>query len=137
MTYTKPLPPLTTLNSVYLSGAAEGELRLQRCGPCGHIWFPPASRCPACLSAEWTFTPVSGRATLWSWIVMHQKYFQSFADDLPYVVAVVELAEGPRMISTIVGTPAQDLRCDLELRAVFERVEDGVGIVKFRVSSDE
>lgn len=135
MTYAKPLPPLTSLNRAYLGGAAEGELRLQKCTPCGHIWFPPASRCPACLSAEWTFTPMSGRATLWSWIVMHQKYFGSFADDLPYVVAVVRLAEGPRMISTVVGTPAGELRCDLALEAVFDQVADQVGVVKFRVLS--
>ena len=130
--YSKPLPRITRLNRPLFEGTKQGELRLQRCVPCGHHWFPPSSHCPRCLSPEYEWAAVSGRGRLWSWIVMHQRYFPSFEADLPYVVAFVQLDEGPFLMSTVVDIPDEGLRCDLPVHVVFEDATDEIAIPKFR-----
>jgi uncharacterized OB-fold protein len=130
--YTKPLPSLNRLNRPFFEGARQGELRLQRCDACGHYWFPPSTNCPHCLSKAMTWTPVSGRGRVWSWIVMHQRYFKSFEPDLPYNVAFIKLDEGPFMMSTIVGTPVEAIHCDMPVEVTFEPATDEIAIPKFR-----
>ena len=130
--YAKPLPRLTKLNRPYFEGAKQGELRLQLCGACGHRWFPPSSTCPKCLSPDYRWEAVSGRGRVWSWIVMHQQYFPSFKDDLPYNVAFIKLDEGPFMMSTLVGVPKEAIRCDLPVQVTFEDATDEIAIPKFR-----
>jgi uncharacterized OB-fold protein len=130
--YTKPLPRITRLNRPFFAGARQGELRLQRCDACGQYWFPPSTNCPRCLSTAHTWTPVSGRGRVWSWIVMHQRYFTSFESDLPYNVAFIQLDEGPFMMSTVVGIPADAIRCDLPVEVTFEPATDEIAVPKFR-----
>jgi uncharacterized OB-fold protein len=130
--YTKPLPELTKLNRPYFEGGLEGELRLQRCTPCGHRWFPASTHCPRCLSTDHAWVRVSGKGRVWSWIVMHQRYFKSFEADLPYNVAFIELAEGPMMMSTLVGVPPDQIRCDMPVEVVFEQVTPEIALPKFR-----
>jgi len=130
--YTKPLPKLTRLNRPYFEGAAEGQLRLQRCAACGEHFFPPSTNCPACLSTDVPWVEVSGRGRVWSWIVMHQRYFKAFEDELPYNVAFVKLDEGPFLMSTVVGIPHDRIRCDLPVEATFEQATDEISILKFR-----
>jgi uncharacterized OB-fold protein len=133
--YTKPLPTLTRLNRPFFEGARQGELRLQRCDACGQYWFPPSTNCSRCLSTAYTWTPVSGRGRVWSWIVMHQRYFKSFEADLPYNVAFIKLDEGPFMMSTIVGTPVEAIRCDLPVQATFDPATDEIAVPKFRLQT--
>jgi uncharacterized protein len=130
--YTKPLPRLTKLNRPFFEGANAGELRLQRCAACGHQWFPPSSNCPRCLSTDISWTPVSGRGRVWSWIVMHQRYFPSFQDDLPYNVAFIQLEDGPFLMSHLVGVSNDAIRCDLPVEVTFEQATDEISIPKFR-----
>ena len=130
--YTKPLPSLTKHNRPFFEGAKQGELRLQRCGACGHHWFPPSTSCPRCLSPEFQWIRASGRGRVWSWIVMHQLYFTAFRTDLPYVVAFIELEEGPRLMSTLVDVPREAIRCDMPVQVTFEDATDEIAIPKFR-----
>jgi uncharacterized OB-fold protein len=130
--YAKPLPKLTKLNRPYFEGARQGELRLQRCDACGHHWFPPSTSCPSCLSPEYQWVRVSGRGRVWSWIVMHQLYFDAFRQDLPYNVAFIKLDEGPFLMSTVVGVPNDAIRCDLPVEVIFEDATDEVAVPKFR-----
>lgn len=130
--YTKPLPTLTNLNRPYFEGARLGELRLQRCNACGHHWFPPSTNCPKCLSTEHAWVRVTGRGRVWSWIVMHQRYFRAFEPDLPYIVAFIKLDEGPFMMSTLVGIGGEDMYCDLPVEVVFEHATDEISVAKFR-----
>jgi uncharacterized protein len=131
--YDKPLPVLTKLNRSYFEGAKKGELRLQRCNSCGHTWFPGSTHCPKCLSTSIEWYAVSGRGRIWSWVRFHQKYFKSFAADLPYNCALVELEEGPMMMSSIVGAP-EAIRCDAPVEVVFEDATEEVAIPKFRLT---
>ncbi|WP_242123960.1 OB-fold domain-containing protein [Sphingobium sp. Sx8-8] len=123
--YTKPFPPITDLNRPYFEAGAEGVIKLQSCNSCGNIWFPAAEHCPRCLEQDYEWKPMSGRATLWSWVVMHQVYFKSFKDDVPYVVAFVQLEEGPFMMSTVTGVDREALKRDMPLRATFVPAKEG------------
>lgn len=116
----KPLPNKTKLNTPFWEGTKQGELRLQCCKECGHIWFPPSTHCPNCLSRSYEWTPVSGRGKVWSWIVMHQRYFKGFEEEIPYVVAFIELEEGPMLMANLVGIEKDAIQCDLPVRVVFE-----------------
>jgi uncharacterized protein len=135
--YEKPLPKIDKVNRPYWEGCREGKLLLPRCAACGHRWFPPAPNCPRCLSAELVWDPASGRGTLWSWNVFHQAYFKGFRDDLPYLTALIKLAEGPFMTSTVVNAAPGELRCDRPVEVVFEKITDDFSLPKFRLAEKE
>jgi uncharacterized OB-fold protein len=128
----KLLPAITALNAPYWAGLAKGRLLLQACDQCGQVRFPPSTHCPACLSRDHSWEEVSGHGTLWSWVVFHKVYFPSFRDDVPYNVALVQLDEGPMITSRITGVQAADLRCDMPVRACFEKVPTGRTVVVFQ-----
>lgn len=129
--YLAMLPAITEGNRGFWEGAAHGELRLQY-GPSGVAQYPdyPVDRVSLDGPLEWR--KVSGRGTLWSWVVMHQNYFPAFADETPYLVAYVELEEGPFMMSTIIDPPAE-LQCGAKLEVVFDKIDDERSIPKFKV----
>lgn len=130
--YQKPLPQPTPFDEPYWNYLKAHELRLPGCRSCGHIFFPPQPCCPRCLSDRLDWIPASGRGRVWSWVVFHHVYFRSFAEDIPYVVALVELEEGPRMVSTVVDCSPEDLRCDMPVEVVFDDVTPEFTIPKFR-----
>ena len=136
-TETKPgpatLPAITQANRGFWEYARRGVLALPHCRACGHVWYPPSPGCPRCLGSDVEFRAVSGRARLWSWIVMHRKYLKEFPP--PYIVAFVELKEGPMLVSTIVDSTAEELKCDAPLEAVFEPATPEMSILKFRVAN--
>jgi len=116
-----PVPVPTPLTTPFWAGCAAGELRLQHCAGCDAPFFPPQFRCPACLGDEVTWVSLSGRARLYSYLIQ-QRPAPGFEDRVPYAVAIVELAEGPRMMTNIVGIPntSDDLVLDMELEVRFE-----------------
>ena len=119
-----PGPEITDLNRPYWDGLKEGRHRFQCCTSCGHRWLPARSECPGCLGDSWAWEQAGGRARLISWVVYRMSYHASFAQRLPYTVAVVELDEGPRMFSNIVGVDAAQLKIDMPLRMVIEHEGD-------------
>ena len=98
----------------------QGRLVFQRCAHCRHAWLPPRPECPNCLRADWGWEAAEGTARLVSWVVYHIAYDEAFRDRLPYNVAIVELAEGPRLISSVLAPP-EALAGDMPLRLVIER----------------
>jgi uncharacterized OB-fold protein len=128
--YTKLLPDITERNKPFWDGCAAGELRLQQCASCGRHRFPDAPVCPRCLSGEARWQAVSGAGTLWSWCTMHQKYFAAFADEVPYRLVYVRLAEGPLVISVLTHDSAEP-RLDQPVRAVFLPSAAGRTVLQF------
>lgn len=128
--YSKPLPQADAESVEFFEGARRHELMLMRCRSCGAYRLPSRPRCPDCWSTETEWIPASGNATLYSFGLMHQK-FPGFEDDVPYQYAVVELDEGPRIVSNVVGVPAHALRIDMPLRAVFDDVADDTTLIRF------
>ena len=134
MPYSKPLPRVTSLSRPFWEGAKRHELLLLNCNACGKVWFPPSARCPNCLSTDIAWKPASGRGKVWSWIVMWQRYFAAFEADIPYNVSYVELEEGPRLMTSIVGCDNEAIYCDMPVEAVFEDVTPEITLLKFRPS---
>ena len=124
-----PAPQPSETAASYWRALDQGRLAFQRCKACGNAWLPPRSECPRCLTAAWEWSTASGAAKLVSWVVYHHGYHEYYAKQVPYNVAVVELAEGPRLISNIVDV-AQPLRIDMPLRLVIQR-EAGVALARF------
>jgi uncharacterized protein len=116
----KAVPVPTPETQPYWTGAAAGELRLQRCADCGTAFFYPRSSCPQCASTAVEWFTASGRATLYSYTITHRP---APGFEAPYAIAVVQLAEGPRMMTNIVGidnTP-DNLVLDMDLEVTFEQ----------------
>jgi uncharacterized OB-fold protein len=114
-----PAPEITPLSEPYWKGLAQGRLLFQRCNRCGHAWLPPREECPQCLCADWAWQTASGRAKLISWGRFHIAYHPAFKDRVPYNVAVVELEEGPRLVSNLVGEG--EPMVERKLRLVIEK----------------
>lgn len=124
-----PAPEPSETAAPYWRALDEGRLMFQRCRACAHAWLPPRSECPRCLASDWQWTDASGEARLVSWVVYHHGYHEYYATRLPYNVAVVELAEGPRLISNVVDARTP-LGLDMSLRLVIQR-EAGVALARF------
>ena len=133
--YAKPLPTLNDENRPFWQGAREGKLRMQCCAGCGHIRFPISHVCPDCLSYEFAWTDLSGRGEVFAYIVYHQLYNKAFAADLPYNVALVQLEEGPRMYSNIVGCSNDAVKVGDLLEVMFDPVTPEITIPKFRLAA--
>jgi uncharacterized OB-fold protein len=131
-TYTKPLPTIDDGNRPFWSGAQAGKLVLQQCGACGHIRYPINHVCPKCLSDQLAWVPLSGRGTVYSSIVFHQVYQQAFALDVPYNVSLIQLEEGPRMFSNVVGIPPSDVKVGDAVTVTFDPVTPEVSIPRFK-----
>lgn len=119
----KPVPVPSPETQPFWDGTAAGELRLQRCRECDQHYFPPRPFCPTCLSDDVSWEPVSGEATLHTYVINHRP---APGWDGPYAIAVVALAEGPRMMTNVVEvdqTP-EALVLDMPLEVTFEARHD-------------
>ncbi|MFE0453405.1 Zn-ribbon domain-containing OB-fold protein [Streptomyces sp. NPDC058914] len=113
------VPEADAFTRAYWDAAAEGRLLIRRCGACGRAHHYPREFCPYCWSEDVTWETASGRATLYTWSVVHRNDLPPFGERTPYVAAVVDLAEGPRMATEVVGVRVEDLRAGSELWVAF------------------
>ena len=113
------LPEVDAFTRPYWDAAAEGRLLLRRCGACGRAHHYPREFCPLCWSEDVTWERASGRATLYTWSVVHRNDLPPFGSRTPYVAAVVDLAEGPRMMTEVVGCGEESLRVGMALEVAF------------------
>ena len=125
-----PEPDITPFNEEHWTALKDGKLLFQRCQSCGHAWLPAREDCPNCLHEGFVWEQAGGKGKLISWVVYHVPFNKTFADKLPYNVAVVELDEGPRMITNIVNA-ADGMEADQSVELVVEE-EDGVSLARFR-----
>ncbi len=132
--YRKPLPnPLhREASRPFWEAAKRHELLMPRCRLCDRLFFYPREVCPICLRSEIDWQPVSGRGRLHSYTVIHQPANPAFREDAPYVYALVQLDEGPRMISNLVECPLHAVQIDMPLIAIYDDVTPEVTLVKFR-----
>jgi len=130
----KPLPRPSEDSAPFWEWAHKGELRLQKCADCGHVRFPPSLLCARCLGEKSEWVKLSGRAKVYSWIVIHQSQHPAFNADTPYNVAIVELEEGPRMHTNIVGCANDEIHVGMPVNVTFEKVSDDTSLVRFRPS---
>ncbi|MEE9568584.1 MAG: Zn-ribbon domain-containing OB-fold protein [Candidatus Binatia bacterium] len=130
--YLKPIPVPSEESEPYWAGAKRHELCLQRCQDCGAFRLPPAPLCPECTALGGEWTKVSGQGKIYSFVIFHRAYHKAFEKDLPYAVAVIELAEGPRLLSNIVGIAPDQIRCDMPVEVTFEDITPDATLPRFR-----
>lgn len=120
----RPLPVPNADTAPFWDGCARETLTVQRCDDCGTRQFPPRPFCTACRSAALTWVAASGRATVASFTVVHRAPVPAFREAVPYVLALVDLAEGPRMMTNLVDCDPGSVRIGQAVRFVFRRVAD-------------
>ncbi len=125
------IPAVTELTRPYWENARAGRLVTQRCRSCGRIWHPPLPACPHCHSTDIGWRQVSGDGTVYSCTVVRHATHAALAARIPYVIAIVELAEGPRLVTTVTGCAPEDVRVGMAVRACFRQVADGVTLPYF------
>lgn len=121
----RPEPRPDEAHRFFFEGGRDGTLLITRCRSCGYYSHPPGIACPRCLGEELVPEPVSGRGTLYSWVVARQAFSTAFLDELPYILAIVELEEQPglRVLTNIVGVPStgEGLEIDMPVEVSFEQ----------------
>ncbi|MEA2863579.1 MAG: hypothetical protein QOC84_1535 [Bradyrhizobium sp.] len=125
-------PKPTPETQHFWDGTQAGELRLQRCDACANVYFPPRPFCPACASRKVSMFRASGKGRLYSYVINHRPAAPGFTP--PYAIAVVELDEGPRMMSNIIDCPQtpEALELDMRLEVAFEKLDDKITLPLFR-----
>ncbi len=129
----RPIPEATPETREFWEGARRGELRIQRCLDCGKAYFFPRPFCPNCSSRNVEWFTASGKGKLHTYVINHRPAM-GFQDAAPYVIAIVELDEGPRMMTNIIGidpTP-ENLPIDLPVEVTWEQQSDDITLPLFR-----
>ncbi|MEU3267743.1 bifunctional MaoC family dehydratase N-terminal/OB-fold nucleic acid binding domain-containing protein [Streptomyces bacillaris] len=133
----RPRPVINRDNAGFWAGVAEHRLLIQRCTRCATLRFPWLPGCNACAGQEWDTVEASGEGTVFSHVVMHHPSFPAFdpsGEGGPYVVALVELVEGVRIVGNVVGVPYGKVRVGLPVRLEFQRVDPDLELPVFRAS---
>lgn len=132
--YKKPLPVIDEDTAPYWKYCKQHELRMQKCTECNHIRFPAGILCPAChcMNAEWV--KLSGQGTIFSYVVFRKAYHPAYQDEIPYVVAIIQLDEGPRMESNIIDVDVNEIKIGMPVKLFFEDVTDEISLPKFKIA---
>ena len=130
--YAKPLPRVDEESKGFWEACRRHELYIQRCGACGASRHYPRALCPSCLSSDVDWVRCSGKGTVYTFTATHQNQAPGFRDELPYVMAYVELEEGVRMLTNIVGCKPEDVRIGMAVEVVFEDVAPEHTLPKFK-----
>ena len=126
-----PLPQPTPESQPFFDALKQRRLLIQRCTDCGNAYYYPRPFCPACLSSAVEWEQASGKGKLYSFVINHRAAPGFVA---PYIIAVVELDEGPRMMSNLVDVepdPAM-VRCEMPVEIVFDEVDEDFTLPRFR-----
>jgi uncharacterized OB-fold protein len=127
----RPQPAPDDLSSVYWNACHRGELLIQRCPACGHRQFYPRHLCTVCAATpEWETT--SGRGRIYTFTVIRQNYAKPFRELLPYVVAMVELAEGPMLMGNVTDCAIEDVSIGMDVEAWFDEASEDVSVPYWR-----
>jgi uncharacterized OB-fold protein len=133
--YEKPLPCVNDDTKEFWRGCKAHELRFQKCKACGHVRWPASLICPSCHSKDADRVVASGKGTIFTFAVYHVAFHPAFSNDLPYVVADVELEEGPRLVTNIIDCSVDKVECDLPVVVAWEKITEEFTLPKFRPAS--
>jgi uncharacterized OB-fold protein len=128
----KPVPVPTKETQPYWDGCKQHELRVQKCAACGHHQFYPRLYCTACMSDRVEWVKTSGRAKILSYTIIYRPVTQAFAGNVPYVVAMVTLDEGPQMMTNIVGCEPEKVHIGMPVQVTFDDWTEEISVPKFK-----
>jgi uncharacterized protein len=128
----KSVPVPTKETQPYWDGCKQHELRVQKCAACGHHQFYPRLYCTTCMSDRVEWVKTSGRARVLSYTIIYRPVTQAFAGNVPYVVAMVTLDEGPQMMTNIVGCEPEKVHIGMPVQVTFEDWTEEISVPKFK-----
>lgn len=130
----KPIPTPSPETRRYWEGCRSHELWLPFCLACDSFFFYPRPFCPSCFSWGIEWRRASGRGVVYSYAIQYRAFHPGWSQEVPYVTALVELEEGPRLFTTLVGVEPdpKKVRCDMPVEVVFEDVSEEISLPKFR-----
>lgn len=128
----KPLPVITDENRPFWEGCKQGKLLLQYCAACQHYQFYPRLFCMQCGSQNVGWVESSGRGVVYSYTIIQQNKSPEFREDVPYNVALIQLEEGPRMMSNVIDLAPGELQVDLAVTVIFDPLSDEIALPRFR-----
>lgn len=134
--YEKPLPTIDPDTAPYWKASTEHRLLIKLCAACGKHHFYPRELCPHCYSDAVEWVQAEGAGFIYSFTIARRPAGPSFKPDAPYVVAIVELDEGPRMMTNITGSPVDSIRIGQRVRVAYEDVSADVSLPKFVIDAD-
>lgn len=135
MELNRPLPsPMTPEAQPYWDGLKENKLMLPKCDDCGKPFFYPRVLCPNCHSRNISWMQASGRGKLYSFQIAHRSLNRAFKVELPCVMAMIELEEGPRVLSNLINIEPDPnvVKCDMPVEVVFEKQNDDITLALFQ-----
>ena len=129
----RAIPEITGLTRPFWDATKQRRLAIQRCTDCAYYNHPPRAACDKCQSTNLAFSNVSGRGSVWTYTVMHQKSVAGFEEAVPYLTALVELDEQALllMVTNLPGMAPEDVRVGLRVKVTFEALEDGNMLPQF------
>jgi uncharacterized OB-fold protein len=132
--YRKPLPAPSPETQRFWEGCRKHELWLPYCRACGQFYFYPRDFCPRCFGWDVEWRQASGRGKIYTFAIQYRAWHPGWAEETPYITALVELEEGPRLFTNIVGIEAdpQKVRCDMPVEVAWEDVSAEISLPKFR-----
>ena len=133
----KPLPVITAENRPFWEGCRQGKLLLQYCDACRQYQFYPRLYCMHCGSQHTRWVEAGGRGVVYSYTIIRQNKTPEFRNDVPYNVALIQLEEGPRMLSNVIDIAPGDLRVDLPVTVVFDQVSAEISLPRFRPQGEK
>ncbi|MBV8450967.1 MAG: Zn-ribbon domain-containing OB-fold protein [Deltaproteobacteria bacterium] len=128
----KPIPAPTLETAPYWEGCRQHQLRIQRCSNCHQYQFFPRIYCSKCFNEQVAWVNASGLAKVLSFTIVRRPVSPAFANEVPYVVALVTLEEGPQMMTNIVGCAPEEVTIGMPVEVIFEDWSDTIAIPKFR-----
>ena len=130
--YKKPLPQPDVISQTYWTAAKDHKLIIQSCTGCQQYVFYPREECPYCQSKDLEWVEVSGKGSVYSYTIVRRAAHPGFTNDVPYVYAIIELAEGPRLISNVIDCNIGEVQIGMPVTVAFEDVTRENTLVKFR-----
>ncbi len=128
----KPIPPMTPWTRPYWEATREGRLTIQRCTACGRHVFYPRRNCPFCFADALDWVETSGRGDVYSFTIVQNNAPSAFLGDMPFVIAIVELEEGVRMMSNLVDCDPESVHCGMNVEVTFRPLTDTIALPVFR-----
>jgi uncharacterized OB-fold protein len=129
----RPIPSPDAATAEFFRAAKQGKLLIKHCPACDRNLLPQREQCPVCFSRGLEWREASGKGTIYSFVIQHQVLHPAFKDEVPFNIVVVELDEGPRFQSNVVGVDNSEIKVGARVEAVFEDLSDDVAVPKFRL----
>jgi uncharacterized OB-fold protein len=132
MAYTKPIPVPDNISRTFWENAKAHKLLLQRCRDCGTYQSFPQSCCRRCLADNPEWIESSGKGKVYSFTIIHRPPSHSFEEDVPYIVAIIELDEGPRLMSNIIEAKPDEVQVNMRVEVIFDDINSMISLPRFR-----